>query len=367
VVARTTPPSCSGAEGHLLHRSSSRLVDRGLIDTTHRLPILPGVPAQMANRTSLCPGDPTEPGLSALHRCQPDDLLNTSDGTERQAHALLLLVRQTAFHPVDLRWLVSGLPFRHRRGRLDLAVRSGRSRLVLTGLHLGRPPADSLDPARADLQCRKRPSTSRVQRGSPKIAALRYPADFAPCIPRHESCCAGDLPFDGRGNSGGQLRCDGARAGLDVRCDLQKTAAKSRHPFRPSSCGGPSVAGQPAAGSSLAGARLHFTLVMHRVPGDSIPCSAVRLCASSLGGPIRYSGLAFGFVHQPLLAPFVVVDHAGFAVTGGVLAACRRPSTRKHGFERVTLGLAIPRPGAVCGLTGPASRTSVGSRLSSVT
>ena len=63
------------------------------------------------------------------------------------------------------------------------------------------------------------------------------------------------------------------------------------------------------------------------------------------------SGLAFGFVHNRLLSPFVVVDHAGFVATGAML---RRGAAeaRKHGFERLAdFGSPFPEPGAVAWLT----------------
>jgi hypothetical protein len=59
--------------------------------------------------------------------------------------------------------------------------------------------------------------------------------------------------------------------------------------------------------------------------------------------------LAFGFVHNRLLSPFVVVDHAGFVATAALL---RRGAAeaRKHGFERVAdFGSPFPEPGAVAG------------------
>jgi hypothetical protein len=69
----------------------------------------------------------------------------------------------------------------------------------------------------------------------------------------------------------------------------------------------------------------------------------------SLGGADPASGLAFGFVHNRLLSPFVVVDHAGFVETG---AMHRRGAAeaRKHGFERAAdFGSPFFEPGAVAG------------------
>lgn len=54
-------------------------------------------------------------------------------------------------------------------------------------------------------------------------------------------------------------------------------------------------------------------------------------------------------MHNRLLSPFVVVDHAGFVATGAML---RRGAAeaRMHGFERVAdFGSPFPEPGAVAG------------------
>lgn len=54
-------------------------------------------------------------------------------------------------------------------------------------------------------------------------------------------------------------------------------------------------------------------------------------------------------MHNRLLSPFVVVDHAGFVATG---AMHRRGAAeaRMHGFERVAdFGSPFPEPGAVAG------------------
>jgi hypothetical protein len=54
-------------------------------------------------------------------------------------------------------------------------------------------------------------------------------------------------------------------------------------------------------------------------------------------------------VHNRLLSPFVVVDHAGFVVTSGLLRRAAA-AARKHGIERVSdFGSTFPEPGAVAG------------------
>jgi hypothetical protein len=54
-------------------------------------------------------------------------------------------------------------------------------------------------------------------------------------------------------------------------------------------------------------------------------------------------------VHNRLLSPFVLVDHAGFVVTSSLIRRAA-DAARKHGLERVTdFGSPFPEPGAVAG------------------
>jgi CubicO group peptidase (beta-lactamase class C family) len=94
---------------------------------------------------------------------------------------------------------------------------------------------------------------------------------------------------------------------------------------------------------------LAFHLGYHRVPFDILPGFGHAGLGGSLGWADPESGLAFGFVHNRLLSPFVLIDHAGFVATGTLL---RRGAVqaRKHGFERVAdFGAPFPEPGAVAG------------------
>jgi CubicO group peptidase (beta-lactamase class C family) len=94
---------------------------------------------------------------------------------------------------------------------------------------------------------------------------------------------------------------------------------------------------------------LAFHLGYHRLPFDVIPGFGHVGLGGSLGWADPESGLAFGFVHNRLLTPFVVVDHAGFVATS---ALCRMGAAqaRKDGFERVAdFGSPFAEPGAVAG------------------
>jgi CubicO group peptidase (beta-lactamase class C family) len=94
---------------------------------------------------------------------------------------------------------------------------------------------------------------------------------------------------------------------------------------------------------------LAFHLGYHRLPFDVIPGFGHVGLGGSLGWADPETGLACGFVHNRLLSPFVVVDHAGFVATSALL---RRGAAeaRKQGYERVgDFGSPFSEPGAVAG------------------
>jgi CubicO group peptidase (beta-lactamase class C family) len=94
---------------------------------------------------------------------------------------------------------------------------------------------------------------------------------------------------------------------------------------------------------------LAFHLGYHRLPFDAIPGFGHVGLGGSLGWADPDSGLAFGFVHNRLLSPFVILDHAGFVATS---ALCRMgaAAARRDGFERVDdFGSPFADPEAVAG------------------
>jgi CubicO group peptidase (beta-lactamase class C family) len=94
---------------------------------------------------------------------------------------------------------------------------------------------------------------------------------------------------------------------------------------------------------------LGFHLGYHQVPLGLMPGFGHAGLGGSLGWADPVSHLAFAFVHNRLLSPFVMVDQVGFVAMGAMI---RRGAAeaRKHGFEMVTeFGAPFPEPGAVAG------------------
>jgi CubicO group peptidase (beta-lactamase class C family) len=329
-----------------------RLVDRGLID--YDAPVADYWPEFGANGKS----DITvrqvmrhRAGLSALHGASKEDLLNHELMEERLAAAPAgHSFGKPAYHALTYGWLMSGLARAVTgQGMRELIRRELAEPLGIDGLHLGRPPAEAPTQPAQIIMPQSAIDNPVFNAVAPKIAALQVSGGFgALYFPGMKAVVQGDIPLmdaeipaangvaTARGlarmygaiANGGQI--DGTQflsgelvAGLNGRRSLRP----DRNLFIP----------------------LAFHLGYHRVPFDAIPGFGHVGLGGSLGWADPDSGLAFGFVHNRLLSPFVVVDHAGFVATGALL---RRGAAeaRKHGFERVAdFGSPFPEPGAVAG------------------
>ncbi|GBG38470.1 hypothetical protein NJB14197_33410 [Mycobacterium montefiorense] len=95
---------------------------------------------------------------------------------------------------------------------------------------------------------------------------------------------------------------------------------------------------------------LSFHLGYHGVPfGNVMPGFGHVGMGGSFGWADPASGLAFSFVHNRLLSPFLVLDHSGVATLGNLLRV-GVGKARKHGFRPVSeFGAPFSEPGAVAG------------------
>jgi CubicO group peptidase (beta-lactamase class C family) len=95
---------------------------------------------------------------------------------------------------------------------------------------------------------------------------------------------------------------------------------------------------------------LAFHLGYHSLPyGNVMPGFGHVGLGGSLGWTDPADGLAFALVHNRLLTPFVVTDHAAFV---GIYALIGKAAARarKRGFRPVTeFGAPFSEPGAVAG------------------
>jgi CubicO group peptidase (beta-lactamase class C family) len=329
-----------------------RLVDRGLID--YEAPVAEYWPAFGANGKSNITVRQVmrhQAGLSALHGASTADLLNHELMEERLAAAAPgYSFGKPAYHALTYGWLVSGLARAVTgRGMRELFRRELAEPLGTDGLHLGRPPVDSPTQPAQIIMPQSAIQNPVFNAMAPKIAALRLSAGFGSLyFPGVKAVAQGDIPLmdgeipaaNGVATARGLARMYGAIANggrIDGTRFLSRelvAGLSGRRSLRPD-------------GNLLI--PLAFHLGYHRVPFDAIPGFGHVGLGGSLGWADPDSGLAFGFVHNRLLSPFVVLDHAGFVATGALL---RRGAAeaREHGFERVAdLGSAIAEPGAAVG------------------
>jgi CubicO group peptidase (beta-lactamase class C family) len=329
-----------------------RLVDRGLID--YEAPVAEYWPAFGANGKSNITVRQVmrhQAGLSALRGASTADLLNHELMEERLAAAAPgYSFGKPAYHALTYGWLVSGLARAVTgRGMRELFRRELAEPLGTDGLHLGRPPVDSPTQPAQIIMPQSAIQNPVFNAMAPKIAAMRLSAGFGSLyFPGVKAVAQGDIPLmdgeipaaNGVATARGLARMYGAIANggrIDGTRFLSRelvAGLSGRRSLRPD-------------GNLLI--PLAFHLGYHRVPFDAIPGFGHVGLGGSLGWADPDSGLAFGFVHNRLLSPFVVLDHAGFVATGALL---RRGAVeaRKHGFERVAdLGAAVVEPGAAVG------------------
>jgi CubicO group peptidase (beta-lactamase class C family) len=329
-----------------------RLVDRGLID--YDVPVAQYWPEFGANGKA----DITvrqlmrhQAGLSALRGSSKEDLLDHELMEHRLAAAPPgYSFGRSAYHALTYGWLLSGLARAVTgKGMRQLIREELAEPLGTDGLHLGRPPVEA--PTRAaQIIMPQSPFQNPVFNAvAPMIAALPLSAGFGSMyFPGVKAVAQGDIPL------------------LDAEIPAANGVATARGLARMygAIANGGRIEGSqflsPEVAAGLSGRRslrpdgnlvipLAFHLGYHRLPLDVIPGFGHVGLGGSLGWADPDSGLAFGFVHNRLLTPFVVVDHAGFVATS---ALCRigAAQARKDGFERVAdFGAPFAEPGAVAG------------------
>ena len=329
-----------------------RLVDRGLIG--YDVPVAQYWPAFGANGKA----DITvrqlmrhQAGLSSLRGSSKRDLLDHELMERRLAAAPPgYSFGRSAYHALTYGWLLSGLARAVTgKGMRQLIREELAEPLGTDGLHLGRPPVEAPTRAAQIIMPQSAFQNPVFNAVAPMIAALPLSAGFGSMyFPGVKAVAQGDIPLldaeipaaNGVATARGLARMYGAIANggrIDGRQFLS-----------------PEVAAGLTGRRSLRPDRnlvipLAFHLGYHRLPFDVLPGFGHVGLGGSLGWADPESGLAFGFVHNRLLTPFVVVDHAGFVATS---ALCRMGAARarKDGFERVAdFGSPFAEPGAVAG------------------
>ena len=290
-------------------------------------------------------------GLSALHGASKEDLLNHELMEQRLAAARPgYSFGRSAYHALTYGWLLSGLARAVTgNGMRDLIRTELADPLGTDGLHLGRPPAEAPTRLAQIIMPQSALQNPVFNAVAPIIAGLPLSAGFGSMyFPGMKAVAQGDIPLsdaeipaaNGVATARGLARMYGAIANGGRIDGTQFLSAEV-------------TAGLTGRRSLRLDGNLaiplSFHLGYHRLPLDVIPGFGHVGLGGSLGWADPGSGLAFGFVHNRLLTPFVVVDHAGFVATS---ALCRMGATqaRRDGYERVAdFGSPFAEPGAVAG------------------
>jgi CubicO group peptidase (beta-lactamase class C family) len=330
-----------------------RLVDRGLID--YDTPVAEYWPEFGANGKSAITVRKVmrhRAGLSRLNGATREDLLDHKLMEHRLAAAPPgRLLGKPAYHALTYGWLMSGLARAVTgKGMRELIREELAEPLDTDGLHLGRPPAEAPTQPAQIIMPQSAIANPVFNYLAPKIASLEASAGFgAMYFPGMKAVVQGDIPL------------------LDAEIPAVNGVATARALAR--------MYGAIANGGEIDGIRflsrklvdgltgrrnlrpdrnlfvpLGFHHGYHTIP---VPGLMPGFGHAGLGGSLGWadpaSGLAFAFVHNRLLSPFVVLDHSGFVA---VHAMIRRGAAlaRKHGFRRVPeFGSPFCEPGAVAG------------------
>lgn len=316
-----------------------RLADRGLID--YDAPVAEHWPAFAANgkaRVTVREMMRHRAGLSHLNGTTKIDLMDHLLMEERMAAAPMGLFKgRPAYHALTYGWLMSGLARAVTgRGMGELFRSELAYPLNTDGIHLGRPPADApTQPARiiGPQSALQNPLYNLI---APRIAGLPFSGGMGSLyftgmkatVQRDIPLLDTELPAaNGVATARGLARMYGAIANggsvdgvrfLSSELTSRLVGKPSLHPD----------------GSLLI--PMSFHMGYHGLPlGNIMPGFGHVGLGGSLGWADPASGLAFGFVHNRLLTPFVAMDQAGFVATAALI---RRgvSSARKNGFRPVS-------------------------------
>ncbi|MBJ7338423.1 serine hydrolase domain-containing protein [Mycolicibacterium sp.] len=276
-------------------------------------------------------------GLSQLNGASRADLMDHLVMEERMAAAPMgWLKGRPSYHALTYGWLMSGLARAVTGYGMRELFRSELAEPLGTdGIHLGRPPVDApTQPARI-IGPQSRIQNPVFNLVAPRLAALPFSGGFGSMyFPGMKSTVQGDISLldselpsaNGVATARSLARMYGAIANGGRIDGTQFLSADLVAKLR----GRPSL--HPDGGLFMP---LSFHLGYHGLPLPGVlPGFGHVGLGGSLGWADPDSGLAFGFVHNRLLTPFVVSDQAGFVA---IAALIRRgvAQARKRGFSAV--------------------------------
>jgi CubicO group peptidase (beta-lactamase class C family) len=329
-----------------------RLADRGLID--YEAPVAEYWPEFAANgKSGLTVREVMRhtAGLSGLRGATMEDLLDHVVMEDRLAAAPPgRLLGKSAYHALTFGWLMSGLARAVTGEGMRALIREELAEPLGTdGMHLGRPPAEAPTRVAEIIMPQSIVGNPVVDRVTRTVANQLSGGWRSMYFPGVVAAVQGEIPMldaempaangvvtaralarmYGAIANGGEI--DGTRflsrelvAGLTGRRSLRP----DRNLFVP----------------------LAFHLGYHSLPiGGVMPGFGHVGLGGSVGWTDPANGVAFALVHNRLLTPFVMTDHAAFV---GIYKLIRDAAAkvRERGLRPVTeFGSPFSEPGAVAG------------------
>jgi CubicO group peptidase (beta-lactamase class C family) len=349
--ADTAPMVFSATKG-MTSTVIHRLADRGLID--YDAPVAEYWPKFGANGKSALTVREVmrhRAGLSGLRGATKEDLLDHVVMEERLAAAPPgRLLGKPAYHALTFGWLMSGLARAVTGKGMRALIREELAQPLGTdGMHLGRPPAGAPTRVAEIIMPQNIVGNPVLSHAACKVAHQLSGAFRSMYFDGVTAAVQGDIPLldaempaaNGVATARALARMYGAIANhgeIDgtrfLSCELvagltgRPSLKRDRNLFVP----------------------LSFHLGYHSMPfGNVMPGFGHVGMGGSFGWADPATGVAFAFVHNRLLSPFLVLDHTGLATLGNLV---RRgiALARKRGFRPVTeFGAPYPEPGAVAG------------------
>jgi CubicO group peptidase (beta-lactamase class C family) len=350
-TADTAPMVFSATKG-MASTVIHRLVDRGLID--YDAPVAEYWPEFAANgKAGLTVREVMRhrAGLSGLRGATKEDLLDHIVMEQRLAAASPgRLLGKPAYHALTFGWLMSGLARAVTGQGMRALIREELAEPLGTdGMHLGRPPVEAPTRVAEIIMPQNIVANPLVGCAVRKVAHELSGGFRSMYFDGVMAAVQGDIPLldaempaaNGVVTARALARMYGAIANGG---EIDGTRFLSRE----------LVAGLTGRRSLKRDANilvpLSFHLGYHSVPfGNVMPGFGHVGMGGSFGWADPASGLAFAFVHNRLLSPFLVLDHSGVATLGNLLRV-GVARARKRGFRPVTeFGAPFSEPGAVAG------------------
>ena len=329
-----------------------RLVDRGLID--YDAPVAEYWPEFGASGKSALTVREVmrhRAGLSGLRGATKEDLLDHIVMEERLAAAPPgRLLGKPAYHALTFGWLMSGLARAVTGKGMRALIREELAEPLGTdGMHLGRPPAEAPTRVAEIIMPQNIVGNPTFNYAATKLASQLSGGFRSMYFEGVMAAVQGDIPLldaempaaNGVVTARALARMFGAIANGG---EIDGTRFLSRE----------LVAGLTGRRSRKRDRNilvpLSFHLGYHSVPfGNVMPGFGHVGMGGSFGWADPATGLAFAYVHNRLLSPFLVLDHSGLATLGNLLRL-GVARARKRGIRPITeFGAPYGEPGAVAG------------------